>query len=677
MAIAPSSLDIDVSARADRALAERALVRRHRSGDADAFAAIVRLYYVELLTHARRRLGGDADAEDAVQETLLRAFRGLDRFGSADEWRLGAWLHRIVANVCVDQCLRRQAAARATDRLSGRTDLIGEDFSDLLSDPVALAAVRCAVGSLPANQRQAFLLRIVEDLPYPEVAEQLGITEDNARARVQRARATLRRVLSDADSVAGAMAMLPLLVVGSIRGVVRRALRHGVESAATSSVGSNAAPGSSVTSASAPATLPAATSASSAVSAATSASSAVSAAVNGPLATGVQLVGQLAAGPVGQAAVVASSVAAGGRGSTVLKIAAGLATAGALALPPTTASPTSSTIGPVVAPSAITAAAPSPAPTTPSGTVGSSPSPPVATPSSGSSASSSVAAPAASAPAAGATTTAPPTTTVAPILPAWVLLAAAGASTGPAEASGTGTGAEGTAATTGSSPAGGAGPAPSGIATSSSAGSSPATNGDAASAVCSGVPGFPGVAFPTSNPPVSSPILGPTLDSGPIGLGDGSGAPAFDWNGSVSAATRTPVQITTATCFAQTGSMLAVDLTAADGTEVQLVGALVAQPQIVTSDGTSGAVIGEVSDTTYLFRGTATQVAGVVLENQMPWDITGDFVAELQVAEPGNTAELTVAFLRSTTSESPGAAAASSPGPEAVTSAGSTGTTAD
>ncbi|MGH3026825.1 MAG: RNA polymerase sigma factor, partial [Gaiellaceae bacterium] len=84
-----------------------ALVRAHRDGDPDAFAEIVRLHYRPLLSIARRQLGGTVDAEDALQETFLRAFLALDRFGGTGEWRLGAWLRTILLRVCADIPERR------------------------------------------------------------------------------------------------------------------------------------------------------------------------------------------------------------------------------------------------------------------------------------------------------------------------------------------------------------------------------------------------------------------------------------------------------------------------------------------------------------------------------------------------------------------------------------------
>ena len=79
---------------------DRALIEAHCAGDEAAFPVIVGAHYRALLTQAHRRLGSRVEAEDAVQETFERAYRGLCRVNG--EYRIGAWLSRILANVCTD-----------------------------------------------------------------------------------------------------------------------------------------------------------------------------------------------------------------------------------------------------------------------------------------------------------------------------------------------------------------------------------------------------------------------------------------------------------------------------------------------------------------------------------------------------------------------------------------------
>ncbi|HEY2427876.1 MAG TPA: sigma-70 family RNA polymerase sigma factor, partial [Acidimicrobiales bacterium] len=172
---------------------DRALVRRHLEGDAGAFGEIVRRYYPSLLGHARRRLGDRRVAEDVVQEAFLRAYRALPRFGG--DYQLGPWLHRITANVCTTEGARRSRELDAQRRwAAGATDdaLRPDEYAEHVE---ALARVLAAIETLPSNYREALVLRDVMDLDYADVADRSGISEQNARARVSRARAALRKIV--------------------------------------------------------------------------------------------------------------------------------------------------------------------------------------------------------------------------------------------------------------------------------------------------------------------------------------------------------------------------------------------------------------------------------------------------------------------------------------------------
>ena len=85
---------------------EKQLVRAYQAGDERAFDTIVRTQYNALYAHAVRRLTDHAAAEDAVQDTLLRAYRALPNLDG--DLALRAWLHRILTNVCVDAWRKRR-----------------------------------------------------------------------------------------------------------------------------------------------------------------------------------------------------------------------------------------------------------------------------------------------------------------------------------------------------------------------------------------------------------------------------------------------------------------------------------------------------------------------------------------------------------------------------------------
>ncbi len=177
-------------------LDERILVEAHNGGDIDAFVSIVNEYSPSLYAHAVMRLGEPRAAEDAVQETFLRAFRAMPRFEG--EFHLRAWLHRILTNVCFDEGDRRRREIRTFDRMASLADPVmppADEVLDLDRD-AAQREVATALASLPDAYREALELRYVEQLSFREVAVATGVSEENARARVHRGRAALRRLIS-------------------------------------------------------------------------------------------------------------------------------------------------------------------------------------------------------------------------------------------------------------------------------------------------------------------------------------------------------------------------------------------------------------------------------------------------------------------------------------------------
>ena len=88
------------------AASDGALLARAAAGDHDGFAALVRRYETRFFAVARRMLGNDADAEDAVQTALFRIYRSAAAY--RDEWQGSTWLYRVLTNVCIDLWRKRR-----------------------------------------------------------------------------------------------------------------------------------------------------------------------------------------------------------------------------------------------------------------------------------------------------------------------------------------------------------------------------------------------------------------------------------------------------------------------------------------------------------------------------------------------------------------------------------------
>jgi RNA polymerase sigma-70 factor (ECF subfamily) len=168
------------------------LVARARAGDLSAFGRLVDRYYADCLRYATRMLGDAEEAEDIVQEVLVRVFRSLGRYDERDRFR--GWLLRVLVNRCRTAARKRGRRQRLMERLAllhSARDEAPEDSRE----PELGAELAGALGRLPAEQREAFLLHYVEELSYPEMSRITGVGVSALKMRVSRAGERLRTLL--------------------------------------------------------------------------------------------------------------------------------------------------------------------------------------------------------------------------------------------------------------------------------------------------------------------------------------------------------------------------------------------------------------------------------------------------------------------------------------------------
>jgi RNA polymerase sigma-70 factor (ECF subfamily) len=155
----------------------------------------VREFVPELRRFAARRLGDWGNAEDAVQETLLRAWRSADQFDPA-RGTVRAWLFTILRNLLVDMARARSRRPRATSLDDGtQTPAVADDIEALLTSVAVAAALR----ELTVEQREVIDHCYFRARPHAEVARQLGIPVGTIRSRLFYARDALKRVLVDLE----------------------------------------------------------------------------------------------------------------------------------------------------------------------------------------------------------------------------------------------------------------------------------------------------------------------------------------------------------------------------------------------------------------------------------------------------------------------------------------------
>jgi RNA polymerase sigma-70 factor (ECF subfamily) len=158
-------------------------------GDVDAFAILVRRHRDTCFRFAIRMLGNQDDAEDALQDAFIRAFRALATCRDR-EW-FGAWLYKIVVNEC------RTHATRAARRDGRVVDTESADLVDPGSrDHSAVdEEIEYALARLVSEQREAFVLKYVEELSYEEMSEITGVGVSALKMRVKRSCERLRELL--------------------------------------------------------------------------------------------------------------------------------------------------------------------------------------------------------------------------------------------------------------------------------------------------------------------------------------------------------------------------------------------------------------------------------------------------------------------------------------------------
>jgi RNA polymerase sigma-70 factor (ECF subfamily) len=164
---------------------------RAKGGDRQAFALLVDVMYARSIRFALHMVGNREDAEEAVQDTFIRVHRNLDRF--RDDARFEPWLFRILANRCrtVLEKRKRHSVVIQYGDVPDRIGAVEEVERDWTEE------VYKVLDTLPAEQREAFLLRHVEDMAYEDIAAITGVGMSALRMRVKRACDALRARLTE------------------------------------------------------------------------------------------------------------------------------------------------------------------------------------------------------------------------------------------------------------------------------------------------------------------------------------------------------------------------------------------------------------------------------------------------------------------------------------------------
>ena len=178
--------------------AERALIHKAARGDADAFEQLMTGQEGRMYAVALRMCGNREDAQDCVQEAMLRIYKALSSFKGQSSF--STWVYRITMNSCLDELRRRKSrAATSLDQMidNGFSPTDEDDTPERHSiQAEQKRQIEKAIAGLPEDMRAAVVLRDVQGCSYDEIARVLDTNVGTIKSRISRGREKLRGILS-------------------------------------------------------------------------------------------------------------------------------------------------------------------------------------------------------------------------------------------------------------------------------------------------------------------------------------------------------------------------------------------------------------------------------------------------------------------------------------------------
>lgn len=176
-------------------LNDDALLVLYANGDPAAARLLTDRLGPRVYAHAARLIGDRSEAEDIAQEAMLRLWR------MAPDWRPGeakvtTWLYRVTANLCTDRLRKARGGHKGLDEAADPAD-DSPSAAQAMQDKHRRAALDAALGQLPERQRQAVVLRHIEGLANPEIAEIMEISAEAVESLTARGKRALTAILAD------------------------------------------------------------------------------------------------------------------------------------------------------------------------------------------------------------------------------------------------------------------------------------------------------------------------------------------------------------------------------------------------------------------------------------------------------------------------------------------------
>ena len=184
---------------------ERELIRKAGRGDAYAFEQLMTVHESKMYAVALRMCGNREDAQDCLQEAMLRVYRAISGFKGQSSF--STWVYRITMNSCLDELRRRKSRAAVSLDSMLESGFAPSDESDTPEESSLRSeqkrALEKAIAQLPEDMRAAIVLRDIQGCSYDEIARALDANVGTIKSRISRGREKLRAVLSEQPELFG------------------------------------------------------------------------------------------------------------------------------------------------------------------------------------------------------------------------------------------------------------------------------------------------------------------------------------------------------------------------------------------------------------------------------------------------------------------------------------------
>lgn len=176
---------------------ERKLIERATNGDSSSFSRLMELHERRMYAVALRICANREDAQDCLQESMLRIYRSINSFKGQSSF--ATWVYRVTMNTCLDE-LRKKKNKQNTS-LDGLLDMGWSPVDDTSSpekhavDSEVQKCLRAAIAELPEDMRAAVVFRDIQGFTYDEIAQMLNINVGTIKSRISRGREKLREKL--------------------------------------------------------------------------------------------------------------------------------------------------------------------------------------------------------------------------------------------------------------------------------------------------------------------------------------------------------------------------------------------------------------------------------------------------------------------------------------------------